>query len=128
MNKKVKKLWVTALRSGKYKQGKSRLKISDGQFCCLGVLCDLYIQKTKKGAWGERPDDTPIFIGTDGNIEECVLPCEVQEWAGIDSEDPYLTHDSEGSGNRTAADINDHGANDKKVTFKGLATRIEKVL
>ncbi len=36
----VKKLWVKALRSGKYKQTKDRLQDPTG-FCCLGVLCDL---------------------------------------------------------------------------------------
>src|SRR5688572_27057198 len=33
--------WVPALRSGKYKQGKSCLKSSVG-YCCLGVLCDVH--------------------------------------------------------------------------------------
>ena len=32
--------WVKALRSGKYKLGRRRLRIGD-TFCCLGVLCDL---------------------------------------------------------------------------------------
>ena len=43
MNDKQKDLvkrWVANLRSGNYKQGKSRLRIED-QFCCLGVLCDV---------------------------------------------------------------------------------------
>lgn len=31
------KLWVEALRSGKYKQGKEWL-IANGAYCCLGVL------------------------------------------------------------------------------------------
>jgi len=30
--------WCTALRSGKYEQGKSRL-LQDGKYCCLGVVC-----------------------------------------------------------------------------------------
>ena len=46
MNPEVKKLWVEALRGGKYVQGKGKLHYisKDGQekFCCLGVLCDLY--------------------------------------------------------------------------------------
>lgn len=33
--------WVSALRSGKYEQGKSRLRCGC-KFCCLGVACDLY--------------------------------------------------------------------------------------
>jgi len=32
-----KRAWIKALRSGKYKQGKSYLK-SDNGFCCLGVM------------------------------------------------------------------------------------------
>lgn len=41
MNTDLKARWVAALRSGKYKQGKSALQTWDGKFCCLGVLCDL---------------------------------------------------------------------------------------
>lgn len=37
--------WVDALRSGKYKQGRGRLRSLDDKFCCLGVLCDLGDQK-----------------------------------------------------------------------------------
>ena len=40
MKKEIADKWVEALRSGKYKQGKSALK-KDDSFCCLGVLCDI---------------------------------------------------------------------------------------
>ena len=40
MNKKIKKQWLEALRSGKYRQTKEALKDDDG-YCCLGVLCNL---------------------------------------------------------------------------------------
>lgn len=40
MDVKIKKQWIKALRSGKYKQTRGRLK-GDGGFCCLGVLCDV---------------------------------------------------------------------------------------
>lgn len=40
MNQKIKKKWIEALRSGKYKQGKTLLR-SANKFCCLGVLCDI---------------------------------------------------------------------------------------
>jgi hypothetical protein len=36
----VYKLWIKALRSGKYKQTDCILRRGDA-FCCLGVLCDL---------------------------------------------------------------------------------------
>lgn len=41
----IKENWVKALRSGKYRQGKGRLR-KGNLFCCLGVLCDLH-DKTK---------------------------------------------------------------------------------
>lgn len=40
MNKALAMKWVKALRSGKYKQGKTFLKKGD-KYCCLGVLCDI---------------------------------------------------------------------------------------
>ncbi len=39
VDKKLKAKWVTALRSGKYTQGKGVLKDCNGSYCCLGVLC-----------------------------------------------------------------------------------------
>lgn len=45
MDKALKKKWVSALRSGKYKQGKDRLRQTNTHgetvFCCLGVLCEI---------------------------------------------------------------------------------------
>lgn len=42
INQKFKRKWITALRSGKYKQGEGELKIKGKQqFCCLGVACDV---------------------------------------------------------------------------------------
>lgn len=34
------KVWLSALRSGLYKQGRKRLKHS-GRYCCLGVACQI---------------------------------------------------------------------------------------
>lgn len=34
------KLWVAALRSGEYKQGKGYLCLNDC-YCCMGVLCEV---------------------------------------------------------------------------------------
>ncbi len=45
MDEQIKKQWVEALRSGRYKQGREylRTELSDGSYsyCCLGVLCDI---------------------------------------------------------------------------------------
>lgn len=40
MDAELKKKWVEALRSGKYRQGQYCLRTTDGAYCCLGVLCD----------------------------------------------------------------------------------------
>jgi hypothetical protein len=55
MDAKLKKKWLNALRSGKYKQGKNSLRqpgfASDSEkdrFCCLGVLCDIVEPKKWK--------------------------------------------------------------------------------
>lgn len=33
--------WATALRSGEYEQGRGYLR-NNGEYCCLGVACDLF--------------------------------------------------------------------------------------
>lgn len=44
--KAFKKKWLTALRSGKYKQGRSSLKMKDeNKYCCLGIACLVAGQK-----------------------------------------------------------------------------------
>jgi hypothetical protein len=37
----IKQAWVKALRSGKYKQGRTYLRSSNEKWCCLGVLADV---------------------------------------------------------------------------------------
>lgn len=37
----VKEKWLVALRSGKYKQGQSRLCNEQNEYCCLGVLAEV---------------------------------------------------------------------------------------
>jgi hypothetical protein len=41
------KFWVENLRSGEYKQARQSLHNYSGEFCCLGVACDLF----GKGKW-----------------------------------------------------------------------------
>lgn len=35
------KRWINALRSGEYKQGRSHLQDVNGNYCCLGVACEV---------------------------------------------------------------------------------------
>lgn len=42
---KYAKEWVAALRSGKYKQAQEILRDDKGGYCCLGVLCEVLVEK-----------------------------------------------------------------------------------
>lgn len=49
MDAKLKKRWVKALRSGRYKQGIGVLQDRQARNCCLGVLCRINREKKKEG-------------------------------------------------------------------------------
>lgn len=86
MNEEIKELWTTALRSGKYKKGVFSLKQGfdgDYSYCCLGVLCELYLEAGNVGQWTERLDGTLRFIDENGDFSTAALPDAVAEWAGI---------------------------------------------
>lgn len=51
--------WIHNLESGKYKQGRNKLRVGD-KFCCLGVACDM-LAKTKKGVWVDKDSGEKRF-------------------------------------------------------------------
>lgn len=107
--------WADALESGRFTQGKGTLILttpgdaSQLKYCCLGVACVLYEETGAKDLliedanvyvavpedqWdGEESDVRPVErlngyvweLHDNGN-----LPKSVQEWLGVDSEDPML--------------------------------------
>ncbi len=84
------KTFVNALYSGDYTQAKGSLRkeTDDGSYtyCCLGVATDLAI---KDGI------DTTVHVMY-GNIWGCgTLAPQVQEWLGIDNDNPMLDFSSE---------------------------------
>ena len=83
MNARIKKLWVAALRSGKWIKGRGQLRYEDSRRCCLGVLCEVYIEDTLRGKWrGNR------FINDhDGVSSTGMLTPDLLDWAGMDQED-----------------------------------------
>ena len=104
LNDDVAHLWIDALTSGEYKQGVGRLGTMaddkskrDGnrpdEFCCLGVLCDLYAKSHPEAHWKkkQRLDDYAVFIFDTGKqLDEnepetgkTYLPKTVAEWAGF---------------------------------------------
>lgn len=83
MKPEIKKLWLAALRSGEYEQGRRVLRRED-TFCCLGVLCDLHSKVTGNGEWKEGIYKTPT------ETEDTLLPDTVVEWAELDSNEPMV--------------------------------------
>jgi hypothetical protein len=83
MKKKIAKLWIKALESGKYKQIKGQLANKDG-YCCLGVLCELAIENGVEVS-RQFDKDTVLF---DNEIEH--LPKSVMKWAGMNNNVGYF--------------------------------------
>ena len=73
MNPKVKKLWLKALRSGKYEQGYGYLR-NEGLYCCLGVLTDIAIKE------GVIPLDKVYWY--EGYLED-----EITKWSDLSKKD-----------------------------------------
>lgn len=139
MNTEIKTKWVAALRSGKYRQARHVLN-GDGGMCCLGVLCDLYIQETEGKEWKERPideKDSMVFqkykaIGTFEG-KDVVPPAEVVKWAGLSRENPYtgintwkevpFAAEQDIEQSHSLAELNDSG-----LTFRQIADIIEFAL
>ena len=76
MNEQVKDKWVAALKSGKYKQARGYLKTENG-YCCLGVLCELFIAESNELNVGGYDHITTY------NRECAYLPAEVLRWADM---------------------------------------------
>lgn len=122
---RIKELWVAALRSGKYKQGKGLLRNDKDEFCCWGVLCDL--------AAKEHPEQfgfIPLQRKYQGS--NSYMPCDgVCLWAGmeIDRDDGLLRDVTKTIGNYKVdidcvkSFLSQH--NDAGKTFAQIADAIE---
>lgn len=80
MNPEVLKEWTEALESGEFKQGANRLsKPETNEWCCLGVLCELYRRKFPDNAsWTQFGFFSLIKPHTGSSYG---LPKPVLEWA-----------------------------------------------
>lgn len=108
MNKEVKAKWLSALRSGEYKQATHFLydNQKDG-YCCIGVLCDL----------------SPDWDWASPDVDNCtgIVPDRVAGWAGMEDEYCHLTYRGK---KRDASGLND----DVGLTFAQIAYLIEEQL
>lgn len=102
IGEEMKKAWVSALRSGKYRQGNGFLCRTDS-YCCLGVLADLLAEKGE-GSWdiGE-PGARLKTYNTTGFSSGSFLPGTVVAPAT----QSQLSHMND-SGHKTFADIADY--------------------
>ena len=123
----VKKAWVEALRSGKYEQGRNclheRTQLVD-RYCCLGVLCEVAIDKGLNITSGS-PRDAGDLVDYDGAVT--YLPESVYDWATTDDRDPYrrdfvVPHPLR-EGKQSLSALNDNGH-----SFKDIADLIEEHL
>lgn len=75
MKKKIKLAWIKALKSDNYKQGHMGLRNYKNEYCCLGVLCDIYDKNFKRDSelgWDKsgkkngqyRYDNEPLHLPT----------------------------------------------------------------
>ena|SRR3990167_3235040 len=110
MNPKIKTKWLSALRSGEYRQGFHHLN-KNNKFCCLGVLCDLYA-KENNVEWKMIREG--VLRLHNSNTE--ALPSEVVAWAGLTGANPIVEE----------AGLARH--NDRGATFTKIADMIEKNL
>ena len=137
LNPAFKKIWLDALRSGEYEQGRDRLRIED-TFCCLGVACDLI------EPLGWDYDDDPnldtmvvreVFVdGLPGIVE-----IEVPSWGDFGSTDtgvlPFLPEQVPTNGKDVPEEVARYtnfnpgdliaGMNDTGRTFAQIADWIE---
>lgn len=126
MNKRIKNMWVNALRSGKYRQGFGSLAYAyDGQplsCCALGVLCELAAEAGVVEKFGGHPDGMLMY----GQIKESKLPPpEVCEWAGLDNENPAMWVDPNDGDNDDVIELSELNDRERRP-FAEIATIIEE--
>lgn len=107
------RLWVEALRSGKYPQGRQALCHIDGDetvdFCCLGVACEVAIAAGLTVRVDTRFGGRRSYDGC-----SLFLPPTVAQWLG-------LADDNGACAGGSLSNRNDSGA-----TFSDIADLIER--
>lgn len=114
MDKELKTEWIKRLESGKYSQGTEKLRgvdeddqdqeTGDASFCCLGVLCDIFMDRGL-GEWNGQvfePDYSVFgsrapyeYHGLEGELNDVVLAYvgmtneQQQHLVGMNDNDGY---------------------------------------
>ena len=133
MNSEIKQKWVNALRSGEYKQSSRGFLCVTSEYgagyCCLGVLCDLYVKEHNKEWAKEYKEWTKRYNGRilDFEGEDQYPPQSVVEWAGLPDKNPSI----EFSGEIDDCEFEDpelSELNDEGISFNTIAGLIEQYL
>ena len=103
--------WVSALRSGKYEQGKGLL-CKNNKFCCLGVFLDIINKSYKTNAAGVRMYEGRFCQNVMGILSDQI----VEEYGFYSS---YGNHIAELGD--SLASLNDV----KSISFNGIADILE---
>jgi hypothetical protein len=123
-NKENMRKLVTALRSGEYKQCRSRIRIGDS-YCCLGVATDLY-HKEREGEWIPCPVDAygrGEMASTLRPRMNSIMPDRVSAWLGLIGQDGNIFIGPRSDGYQlTASILNDY----EGKSFNEIADKIEE--
>lgn len=125
MNEEVKAKWVDRLINGGLPQGTGYLRTEHGEYCCLGVLCEIAVEE---GVIPEPIEHNTVHsgyvfkYGTPEDRDHMELPSAVQNWAGLTQADPIVRVGGDPNTDSLAM-INDSGA-----TFEEIADIIEEKL
>lgn len=104
MNPAYKSLWLAALRSGDYRQGKEFLHRADGSRCCLGVLC-----KVAEILHDDGPnrsydaDNEPVSVFDYDGDPQNLTGCLLDEFGLSEDEATELTEMNDGRGDEVGA-------------------------
>lgn len=125
VNRERVQLWVDALRSGEFRQGRDHLRNADGTMCCLGVACVVAIRGGCEVAEEVRDPSPSRFAATadpDNDGSTSYAPDVVRRWFGFDLAEPRgLVLYDEGNNYVTAVSANDsHG-----WSFERIADAVE---
>ncbi len=119
MDPKWKAKWLVALRSGEFKQGTGRLRNDKGEYCCLGVLCEI-ISRSEEGQRQGLEWKWNTFAG-----DHQLLSARVQMFTGIAGYNPVIR--TSPTAKRKGRD-NLARANDRGNKFTTIARYIEREL
>lgn len=121
----ARRLWVEALRSGRYEQAHNCLEDENGNLCCLGVLVRTFMQhepsikiEVQKRTVGGEEEDQVIEILFDD--ESAMLPTVVQKWAALVGSGGEYKGDPDSPACALYTDNDDNGK-----TFHEIAAIIE---